>query len=163
MLTMIRSCKPEHIEHELDIFNTNPQFNLISKDKSTLTAEDIAAELKDAEQAGAERYLLHDNDQFVGILELLMHNPKDSCTWIGLLIINGRCHGQGYGSAALELFDSVMRERGVQSHRLGVLVNNPNAHRFWQRHGCVEVRPAELPDGKAIMIYERAVGSEINN
>ncbi|AZN42207.1 GNAT family N-acetyltransferase [Paenibacillus albus] len=162
MLTMIRSCQPEHIEHELDIFNSNPQFNLISKDKAILTAEDIAAELKDAEQAGAERYLLYDNQQFVGILELLMHNPKDSCTWIGLLIISGRYQGQGYGSAALARFDSVMRERGVQTHRLGVLVNNPNAHRFWQRHGCVEVRPAELPDGKAIIIYERTVSGVRN-
>ncbi|REE84395.1 acetyltransferase (GNAT) family protein [Paenibacillus taihuensis] len=160
MLAMIRSTS-EHIEHELDIFNSNPMFNLISKDKATLTAEDIAAELKDAEQAGAERYLLVDhNHQYVGILELLMHNPKDNCTWIGLLIINGRFHGQGYGSAAMVLFDHVMRERGVESHRLGVLANNPNGHRFWQSHGCVEVRPAELPDGKAIMIYERAVSTE---
>ncbi|WP_177186529.1 GNAT family N-acetyltransferase [Paenibacillus sp. CF384] len=147
----------EHIASELAILNSNPYFNVISKDKEQLTAQDIAAELKDAEHAGAERYIIREQGNDIGILEFLMHNPNDSCTWIGLLVIHGAYHGRGYGNAALALFDTIMRERGVTSHRLGVLASNAAAHAFWQRNGCIPVKPAVLPDGKDIMIYERTV------
>ncbi|WP_308634645.1 GNAT family N-acetyltransferase [Paenibacillus silvisoli] len=156
MLTLIRSTSALAAS-ELAIFNSNPFFNSISKDKEQLTDADIAAELKDAEQAGAERYIIRDNGTDIGILEFLMTNPNDSCTWIGLLVISGHVQGRGYGNAALMLFDAIMRDRGVTFHRLGVLAANEPAHAFWQRNGCTPVSPAELPDGKKITIYERSV------
>ncbi|RAP77991.1 GNAT family N-acetyltransferase [Paenibacillus montanisoli] len=156
MLTLIRSSHAL-LASELAILNSNPYFNSISKDKEQLTEADLAAEQKDAEQAGAERYIIRDDGKDIGILEFLMTNPNDSCTWIGLLVINGNYQGRGYGNAALILFDAMMRERGVKSYRLGVLAANEPAHAFWQRNGCTPVKPAVLPDGKDIIIYERTV------
>ncbi|SFS59611.1 Acetyltransferase (GNAT) family protein [Paenibacillus sp. BC26] len=156
MLSLMKSTH-EHIASELEVLNSNPYFNFISKDKEQLNEEDIAADLKDAEHVGAERYIIREQGNAVGILEFVMINPNDSCPWIGLLVIHGAYKGRGYGKAALELYDTIMRERGIISHRLGVLASNAAAHAFWQRNGCVPVKPAVLPDGKDIMIYERTV------
>lgn len=158
-LSFIRTTK-DFIAIERDIVNTHPAFNRISKDKERLTDEDLEAEQLEAETAGAERYVMFEGERPVGILEFLMINPKDACTWLGLLVIRAECQGRGLGSGAMAWFDSRMRERGVGSHRLGVLTGNSPAHVFWQSQGAVQVMPAVLPDGKPILIYERAVRAQ---
>ncbi|MBO7745567.1 GNAT family N-acetyltransferase [Paenibacillus sp. MWE-103] len=145
------------IAAELAILNANPYFNRLSKDKERLTAADVEAEHRDAEAAGAERYVLFADGEPVGVLEFLMINPNDACAWIGLLVIRSQSHGRGYGKRALAWFDALMRDRGVTVHRLGVLAGNAPAHAFWRSQGAAEVKPAVLPDGKPIVIYERFV------
>ncbi|QHW34250.1 GNAT family N-acetyltransferase [Paenibacillus rhizovicinus] len=157
ILNFIRSSNAT-LADEREIMNANPFFNRISKDKEQLADADIEAEHRDAEAAGAERYVIYDDmGRPAGIIEYLMTNPNDACTWIGLLVISGQCQGKGYGRSALAWFDRVMHGRGVASHRLGVLADNHPAHAFWQSQGAAAVKPAVLPDGKPIVIYERIV------
>ncbi|MBM7563687.1 GNAT family N-acetyltransferase [Paenibacillus sacheonensis] len=156
MLTFKRSSN-ESLAAEREILNANPLFNRLSKDKEILSLADIEAEHREAEAAGAERYVMHMQEHPAGILEYLMINPKDSCTWIGLLVIHGSHQGKGLARAALKWFDDRMQAGGVVSHRLGVLEDNHPAHAFWRSQGASPVKPAVLPDGKPILIYERNV------
>lgn len=157
MRLSFRRATNEHIADEREIMNSNPFFNRISKDKERLTQADVEAEHRDAAAAGAERFVFYEQDRPAGIIEYLMINPNDSCAWIGLLVIHRGCQGKGFGREALAWYDAAMRERGVASHRLGVLADNHPAHAFWRSQGAAEVKPAVLPDGKPILVYERTV------
>jgi len=59
---------------------------------------------------------------------------------LGLFIVATRWHGTG---RALELYaslESLMRCAGAEWLRLGVVVGNARAERFWEKAGFVEVR-----------------------
>ncbi|MDQ6421748.1 GNAT family N-acetyltransferase [Paenibacillus sp. LHD-117] len=147
----------ETLLEELKIINSNVYYNRIVKGKPTLTIEDVAEECAEARQFGAERYLIETDDRFIGILELLMHNPKDGCTWLGLLMMKRDHQRQGLGYAALERFYDLLKARQVSNFRLGVVVQNEPAHLYWQRQGCIQVKTTMNNDGQEIVIYEKTL------
>lgn len=142
-----------HIEEE--IINSNSFFNLISKDKPRFTTEEILDEIKQAEQIGAHRYLLKDDQEYVGVLEYLRENPNDGCTWFGLLVIRSDLHSKGYGSKALEHFYEVLRNQHIETFRIGVIAENKPAQCFWQNHGFKEISKTTNSDNKTIFVYEK--------
>ncbi|TYP72731.1 GNAT family N-acetyltransferase [Paenibacillus methanolicus] len=155
MFTLVRSGL-DHIAEERGIMNSDPYYNRVSKDKELLTDPEIEEELRQAAIIGAERYLARDAaGTFVGILDFLMRNPRDGYPWLGLLLVRKEEQGRGIGEALLSQYETLMRERGVQAYRLGAIVENEPARRFWTKQGCVETGPARLPDGKDIVIYEK--------
>jgi len=146
---------PELFDEEVDILNSDPFFNRISKDKDMYTKEEIIKELEDSKSIGAERFLIQKGDQYVGALEYLMKNPSDGYTWLGLLQIRKDVQAHGYGHRALQLFYDIMKERRVEQFRLGVIAENDPGHRFWKRQGMVPVKSTMNQDQKEIIVYEK--------
>ena len=62
---------------------------------------------------------------------------------IGLYIVATPLHGSGAGRDMYRHLESWMRSRGATWSRLGVVVGNGRAERFWEREGYVEVRKRE--------------------
>lgn len=154
MLEFVAST-PELQEMELDIINSNPYYNLVSKDKEQLTLTDVAEEIREVLQMGAERYLLRDGEMYIGIIDFLMENPRDEYPWLGFLIIRKDLQGRGYGTRALEMYFQMMKERQVTAVRLGVLLHNEPGHRYWTGQGFIAVDRVEMADGKMVVVYER--------
>jgi GNAT superfamily N-acetyltransferase len=59
---------------------------------------------------------------------------------LGLFIVATRLHGTGRAMALYASLESLMRSAGAQWLRLGVVVGNMRAERFWEKAGFVEVR-----------------------
>jgi len=59
---------------------------------------------------------------------------------LGLFIVATRLHGTGSALALYRSLESLMRSGGAQWVRLGVVVGNSRAERFWEKAGFVEVR-----------------------
>jgi GNAT superfamily N-acetyltransferase len=59
---------------------------------------------------------------------------------IGLFIVSTRLHGAGVAQELYGGLEGWMRARGARWSRLGVVVGNARAERFWERVGYVEVR-----------------------
>ncbi|MFB9330634.1 GNAT family N-acetyltransferase [Paenibacillus aurantiacus] len=155
MFTLVRSGL-ELLAEERGIMNSDPYFNRVSKDKDQLSDLEIEEEIQQAAEIGAERYLVRDAiGAFVGILDFLMRNPRDGYPWLGLLLVRKDAQGRGLGKTLLAHYEELMIERGVHAYRLGAIVENEPAHQFWSKQGCIEVGPAQLPDGKAIVVYEK--------
>lgn len=106
---------------------------------------------------GAERFVIQDGDRYVGVLELLMNNPKDGYPWLGLLQIRKSFQGQGYGRRTMDLFYDIMKERGVKTFRLGVIAENEPGHRFWKGQGMAPVKSVINQDGKEIIVYQKNI------
>ncbi|MFD1956408.1 GNAT family N-acetyltransferase [Paenibacillus thailandensis] len=145
---------------EMDILNSDAFFNLISVDHETLTEEEVALENKQSAEMGAERYLVKDGPQYVGILDFLMRNPKDGCPWLGLLQVDKKLQRQGYGSRMLETYIHVMKERKAERFRIGIIRENEPALRFWTRHGFEYVTTKLNDRGKTILIYEKTLSGQ---
>jgi len=65
----------------------------------------------------------------------------DPSIWhVGLFIVAGRLHGTGASGALYASLEEWMRGRGAQWIRLGVVVGNTPAERFWEKAGFIEVR-----------------------
>jgi len=142
-------------EVELAIVNSNRFFNLVSKDKEQLSSEDLLHEINESEKVGAERFVIKDNNQFVGIIEFLMNNPNDGYTWLGLLTIRNELQNKGYGKQALNEFYKIMKERQVNVFRIGVILENEPAHKYWRNQGFMEVSKKVMSDNKEIIVYEK--------
>ncbi|MGG2055085.1 GNAT family N-acetyltransferase [Lysinibacillus pakistanensis] len=149
--------KPELLDEEVTILNSDYFFNQISKNKDVYTKEEILDIIQESQRIGAERFLIQKDNQYVGILELLMKNPNDGYPWLGLLQIHKDTQGHGYGNEVMDLFYTIMQERGVKTFRLGVIDVNEPGHRFWKRQGMIPVKSVIDKDGKKIIVYEKDI------
>jgi hypothetical protein len=59
---------------------------------------------------------------------------------VGLFIAATRLHGTGESAALYGALETWMRERGAAWARLGVVVGNTVAERFWRKMGYTEVK-----------------------
>ncbi|WP_160497707.1 GNAT family N-acetyltransferase [Paenibacillus dendrobii] len=146
---------PHLLDEEMTILNSDSFFNRISKDKDNFTQEEIVAEIEDGKSMGAERFLIQDDGEYVGVLEYLMKNPNDGYTWLGLLQIRKDAQSSGYGRKVLELFYDIMQQREVGRFRLGVIAENEPGHRFWKRQGLLPIKSVVNQDNKTIIVYEK--------
>jgi len=70
---------------------------------------------------------------------------------IGLFIVATRLHGRGAAHEIMEGLERWTREKGGEWSRLGVVVGNERAERFWKRLGYVEVRKRlAIPMGERV-------------
>jgi GNAT superfamily N-acetyltransferase len=141
---------------ELDILNSDTYFNEVCNGKPLLSAEDALEKKKDADEIGAERYFMIDGGTVIGILDYLLHNPGDGYAWLGLLLIRKELQGKGYGLKALQLFEDLLRERSEEMYRIGVIVGNEPAQRFWNNRGFIKVKTV-LQDNRQVDVYEKRI------
>ncbi|WP_169306614.1 GNAT family N-acetyltransferase [Cohnella pontilimi] len=143
---------------ELEIVNSDPFFNQVSKGKEKLELHEVEEDLRSDAEIGAERYLIQETDgRYVGTLGFLMRNPADGCTWLGLLQIRKSEQGKGYASRALEWVYEIMRERKVKSFRIGVIADNTPAHAFWKKQGFQPLQGGSSFEGRPVVIYEKVM------
>ncbi|WP_223067059.1 GNAT family N-acetyltransferase [Paenibacillus caui] len=153
MITLER-IKTGQVRWEMQIMNSDPFFNRVTKGKESFALEEALQEIQESEELGAERYFILNGDERIGMLEFLMKNPADGCTWLGLLLIDKKYQRQGYGRFAFELFCSMMKDRKVSGFRIGVAIDNDPAHRFWENLDFKPIEHRKKPDGREIVIYE---------
>lgn len=154
LLLVFKQSSVDQVETEMQIINSNPFFNRISRDKDAYSEEEVLEEILQAEKIGAKRFILMDDNQPIGIFEYLLLNPNDQHTWLGLLLINKEFHSKGYGEAALKQYNEMMKSEGIFTYRLGVVAENDPGHRFWKKHGCREISSTINEFSKRIIIYE---------
>lgn len=80
------------------------------------------------------------NETLVGMATVLSDFIARQVWHIGLFIIATPLHGRGVSRPLYEGLEAWMRENGALWVRLGVVVGNRRAERFWERLGYVEVR-----------------------
>lgn len=120
-----------------------------------ISAEEVLEDIQQAHRIGAQRLLLKENQDYIGILEYLPVNPSDQCTWLGVLLISGELQSKGYGSQAVLLFEEDMRNQGISKYRIGVITKNTRAHLFWMRQGFKRINSKTNSNSKEILIYEK--------
>ncbi|GAA3234941.1 hypothetical protein GCM10010468_68410 [Actinocorallia longicatena] len=113
-----------------DLFASQPDYWELSGDS--------AGELFPVAE-GCEAVVAHDaGGRLVAFAELLKAHPVSGHPWIGLLVVDGRLRGRGYGRAVAAAVEERFRIAGRTAVELAVLENNPGAVAFWESVGYVE-------------------------
>ncbi|WP_417900751.1 GNAT family N-acetyltransferase [Bacillus haimaensis] len=152
MLELMVSGK-SFINEEMEIMNSQPDYNLLSDGKPSLDMKDILTEHEEGE-VEKERYLLKWKGKHIGIIDFTMYNPKDEFPWLGLLLVHKSFEGQGLAKKAYLLYEKLMTNRGVPAVRLGCYKDNTRGLRFWQRLGFRKIKEV-LYKEKPLLVMEK--------
>ncbi len=80
-------------------------------------------------------------DPLIGMATVISDFISPGVGHLGLFIVAGALHGRGVASAIYEALEHWMvREEGMQWMRLGVVVGNARAERFWAKAGFRPLR-----------------------
>ncbi|MDR0136958.1 GNAT family N-acetyltransferase [Metabacillus idriensis] len=136
MMIKLEPREKEHLPAEMEIMNSNPDYNLISCGKPHLTEEDLEKEREEGKAVDAKRFMIKHENQIIGIIEYCPMNPNDGKPWIGLFIIHRNFQGKGLAKLTYEAAEKkLLAVEGFSEVRLGVLTNNERGNSFWQRMG----------------------------
>ncbi|MEV6528474.1 GNAT family N-acetyltransferase [Streptomyces sp. NPDC048448] len=120
---------------------SNREFNALSgdfPDPDDIRPEQVAEALaEEAAHPGVELLLARGAGRLAGFAITLAHHPDpaDPDPWIGLLLVDAREHGKGYGRALAAGVEERFRATGRTGVRLAVLDNNPKGLAFWTALG----------------------------
>ncbi|MNN15761.1 Acetyltransferase (GNAT) family protein [compost metagenome] len=151
------SSSMDLIDMEVEIVNSNKEYNVLAKDKPVLSKEEVLQEIDEAYEVGAERFVIKEDNSFIGISEILMLNPKDGYPWIGLLMIKKDLHHKGYGTDVVREILAMLKAREVSAVRLGVLIDNEQGHRFWTKQGFHAIAKKISNEHKEVIVYEKEI------
>jgi GNAT superfamily N-acetyltransferase len=129
-------------------YDANPEYDLIVAGEPP--AADAAHETFEARPPAGWPYerkwvigFRAEDGELVGMADLLSNLFVDGVWHIGLFIVATGLHGTGAARALYDGLEAWMVERGAQWSRLGVVIGNARAERFWERLGYVDVRRRE--------------------
>ncbi len=133
---ILETVTEDLLENVLNIYETNEEYFKISMNGKP-SIESIIED-KNVIPPGSNfqnKYykIISINGQDIGIIDYIINYPDEYTIYIGLFMINGDFHRQGYGKAFMEEFTANMREKGYRRLRLGVLKQNKNGFEFWTR------------------------------
>ncbi|MFF4659547.1 GNAT family N-acetyltransferase [Streptomyces sp. NPDC001381] len=144
------------------LYASNREFQALSgdfPDPDDIRPEQVAAALaEEAANPEVEVLLARSEGRLVGVVITLGRHPDpaDPDPWIGLLMVDAREHGRGYGRRIVERVEERFRREGRTAVRLAVLDANPKALAFWTALGYEVVdRRRDLQLGRPCAVLRR--------
>lgn len=113
---ILKTVTKDLLENVLKIYDTNEEYSKISMNGKP-SIESVIEDKNDIPPGSNfkdKNYkLISMNGQDIGIIDYIMNYPDEDAVYIGLFMINGDFHRQGYGKAFIEEFTVNMREKGI--------------------------------------------------
>jgi RimJ/RimL family protein N-acetyltransferase len=155
-----QTARPEEFLH---LFNTNPDFIEASVSFRGQRAYDLAdvGKYLQAETSRPNSHCLalrlRATEELVGTAAIVAPHPDEPFPWIGLLLIDGTWQGQGLGGEAASAIERQLAAEGWTEVRLGVMLANPRARRFWERQGYVVYGEKLDQDKRPVWLMRKAL------
>ncbi|PAF36801.1 hypothetical protein CHH58_08055 [Terribacillus saccharophilus] len=138
---------------ELAIRNSNPEYNLVSRNRKTITIGDIKTEFVKAQSYKMSRMLIKNDHKYIGIVDFTMKNPLDNTPWIESFVIHKKFQGSNTSKQAYDYFESILR-RKTNTCRLAVYKRNKSAVCFWVKMGYTPYE-VKVREGKVCLLMEK--------
>lgn len=153
MMKFVKS-NPAQIPVEMDIMNSQPEYNLLADGKQILDEKDLIEEHEEGRNLEKERYLIEAEGKFIGIIDFIMRNPRDGKPWLGLLIIHKDWNRKSMAEKALAIYETMMLNRGITEVRLGCFAANQPGLSFWAKQGFQQLKQIQFRD-KPLWVMEK--------
>jgi RimJ/RimL family protein N-acetyltransferase len=132
-------------------FDANPEYSLAVNGRAPHAGEaaEEIAELPPPDLPFSTRRLFgfeNGDGELVAFASVLGDFIAAHVWHIGLFIVATRLNGSGTAQALHDELEAWMRSHGARWIRLGVVVGNARAEKFWERCGYVEARRREGVD-----------------
>lgn len=140
---ILKTVTEDLLKNVLKIYDTNEEYFKISMNGKP-SIESVIEDKNDippgSNLQNKNYKLISINGEDIGIIDYIMNYPDEDAIYIGLFIIHGDFHRQGYGRTFIEEFTVKMRKKGYRRLRLGVLKQNKSGFEFWTRMGFKVVK-----------------------
>ncbi|WP_232697755.1 GNAT family N-acetyltransferase [Brevibacillus daliensis] len=138
---LINTLKENELPKALHIYNSNPAYNEWTNGDPSLTLHDLTHEYEKMSKLPTGHWLaIRHQDQLIGISHILLENPNDHKSWIGLLMIDSDHQRHGYGKKAFLMIEEYFRSLGKETLHIGVILSNEKAFSFWSQLGFEQYR-----------------------
>lgn len=146
-IVYFRDIKPEHLPRILGWYNRIDDFKYATGIDTSISLEKLSRMYVETAVCSNDFFVgIHacKENVMIGILKgSLRHKNKDA-VWISSIVIDTRVQKRGYGSAALDLLLSYLKENNkVKNVFLSVVEKNLQGRAFWSKHKFREVRRIE--------------------
>ncbi|KGX83101.1 GNAT family N-acetyltransferase [Pontibacillus marinus] len=141
-------------EIEINIMNSNPSYNLISKNKSTINLQDIRSEYEESNKLNTTRLFIKQDDNYIGLVDCCLNNPSDNFPWISLFVIHKEFQGKGKSVEAYYGFEELIKNKNKEKLRLAVHKENESGVSFWSKLGYTSFKEV-LFEGKPHLCMEK--------
>lgn len=138
---------------ELAIMNSNPEYNLVTRNRKSITLADIETTYAKAQSYKVRRMLIKNDQKYIGIVDFTMKNPLDNTPWIESFVIHKKFQGSNISKQAYDYFESMLR-RQTNKCRLAVYKRNKSAVCFWGKMGYTPYEMKVL-EGKVSLLMEK--------
>lgn len=133
---ILETVTEDLLERVLKVYNTNQEYFQISMNKkpsmeSVIDDKNGMPPDSSLENKNYKLIILEGVD--IGVIDYIVNYPDEDTIYIGLFMIDGNFHRNGYGKKFIEEFITNMRKQGFNRIRLGVLNENIKAFEFWTR------------------------------
>ncbi|WP_312114804.1 GNAT family N-acetyltransferase [Brevibacillus reuszeri] len=146
---VLRSMTREDLTLTLEIYNSNPDYNLLRNGDDSVTLAEVEAEY-DATLTIPTGYWLAlcVADRLIGVMHLIVSNPSDQKSWISMLLLHSDYQRQGFGKEAVSLVEQHCLKAGSRNIHHGVIAHNAQALLFWGMLGYEQYRHVQAPVGR---------------
>ncbi|MCF6139186.1 GNAT family N-acetyltransferase [Pseudalkalibacillus berkeleyi] len=139
---------------ELEIMNSNPSYNLVSKNKQTISFEDIESEFQESKKLNTTRLLIKKSEKHIGLVDYCIENPSDGTPWVSLFVIHKQFQGSGNSLEAFRHLEELIRQKEKNKLRLAVHKENEKGLIIWTKLGFNKFKEVVL-DGKPHYCLEK--------
>ncbi|MBG9786770.1 GNAT family N-acetyltransferase [Brevibacillus laterosporus] len=146
---LITLLEQQELPRAVEIYNSNPNYNVLTNGEPTLTLAELNQEYADMNKYPSGHWLaIRHEDKIIGISHLLLENPNDQKPWIGLLLVDSSYQGKGYGKKAYLMLEEYVRSLDKTTIHIGVIASNQSALDFWGKLGFEQYRQVTASVGK---------------
>ncbi|MGD7043022.1 GNAT family N-acetyltransferase [Jeotgalibacillus proteolyticus] len=129
---------------EVDIMNSNPSYNRMSKNKATVQFQDIQDEYEESHRLKTVRLMVKQNEKYIGLVDYCLENPSDKLPWISLFVIHADKQGAGISTKVYRQLEQLIKQQGKDNLRLAVHKENEKAVVFWTKMGFTKFKEVTL-------------------
>ncbi|MGR3762992.1 hypothetical protein [Rossellomorea sp. NS-SX7] len=105
---------------EQEIMNSNPSYNLLSKNKRSIDINDIRSEFEESKRLNTKRLFIKEDESYIGLVDYCLENPSDHIPWISLYVFHKSFQGSGKSHEAYMLIENLIKREGKRKLRLAV-------------------------------------------
>ena len=131
----VKRLTEDDIPMILKLYESNPEYFRYCPPNPTWASvqEDMLA-LPPAKTMADKHFIgFFDGDSLIAVMDLIDRYPDAQTVFIGLFMVNKNRQGRGVGAHIVRRLSDVLRNEGYRHIRLGIILDNLPARRFWQR------------------------------
>jgi Acetyltransferases len=146
----IRPLAPEDLDAVLEVYKHCEDF-LAPGPVATASMEMVLKDIEISRDEDAIFCGIYAPDgKMIGVVDYVLDNYRGDphAAYLSLLMIDACYRNQGIGKAVVDAVEKeIWKNSSIRVMLVGVQVNNPQAVRFWQRHGYhIVSEPKLMPD-----------------
>ncbi len=140
----LRALSADDIPALQMFYDANPEYSLMTSGRAPLpdeAHEDFHAR-PPADWPQGRKWMIgiFDDGSLIGVADVIANLFATHIWHVGYFMVATARYGDGTAPSAYALLERWMQSQGATWLRLGVVVGNARAERFWSRVGYVEVR-----------------------